>query len=39
MSSYKMEELLEMCNKLAIDIQDSNKKRKKDIYELIILNF
>ena len=39
MSSYKMEELLEMCNNLAIDIQDSNKKRKKDIYELIILNF
>lgn len=40
MSSYKSEELIEICNKLAIYIQpESKKKTKKELYEIIILNF
>jgi len=49
MSSYKMEELLELCKKLNINInidgnkdtepQCKKKKTKKDIYELLILNY
>jgi hypothetical protein len=48
MASYKVEELLELCNKLNIDLsQDKDKdkdkkekkKTKKDIYELVVLNF
>ena len=37
---YKMEDLLKICEKLGLDINDSNKKKyKKDLYELIIQNF
>ena len=44
MTSYKVEELVELCGKLNIDLlQDNNKdkkkKTKKDIYELIVMNF
>jgi hypothetical protein len=41
MTSYKLNELIEIANKLGINItSDKNKKRtKKDIYETIILNF
>lgn len=41
-ASYKTEELLEMCTKLSIDLSVSNlnkKRTKKDLYELIIINF
>jgi len=41
-SSYKLEELHEICEKLGIDYKnDPNKKKKtkKEIYELIIQNF
>lgn len=39
-SSYKIEELLELCNKLNITVNSSKKKMtKKDIYELLILNY
>ena len=35
-----MEDLLKICEKLGLDINDSNKKKyKKDLYELIIQNF
>jgi hypothetical protein len=36
-SSYKLEELLEFCKKLDINL-DKKKKTKKDIYELLIQN-
>jgi hypothetical protein len=51
MTSYKVEELLELCNKLNIDLLQDNKEKgekgekgqkkrtKKDIYELIVMNF
>ena len=42
MSAYKLEELIDMCNKLAIKIvnnEDEKKKTKKDIYELLVLNY
>ena len=46
-SYYKVEELLEICAKLDINIHENNdndnnnkkKKTKKDIYELIVQNF
>jgi hypothetical protein len=40
-SYYKVDELLEICKKLEISIStnDKKKKTKKEIYELIILNF
>jgi hypothetical protein len=38
--AYKLDELLDMCNKLAIPL-DSNKKKqtKKEVYELLVLNY
>jgi hypothetical protein len=46
MSSYKLEELIDLCKKLNINIEknndnDSSKKKitKKDIYELLVLNY
>ena len=48
MTSYKVEELLELCNKLNIDLLQDNKEKgekgekkrtKKDIYELVVMNF
>lgn len=37
---YKMEDLLLICEKLGIEMNESNKKKyKKDLYELIIQNF
>lgn len=48
MTSYKLEELYEICEKLGIDYNNNNnndinqskkKKSKKEIYELIIHNF
>ena len=42
LSSYKVEDLIHICNKLAIDIcnKDTKKiKQKKDLYELIIQYF
>ena len=42
LTSYKVEELIDICNKLAIDIcnKDTGKrKQKKDLYELIIQYF
>ena len=41
MSSYKLEELIELCKKLDIQIVNDGprKKTKKDIYELLITNF
>lgn len=49
MTSYKLDELLELCKKLDINIDTKNdtnndalvkkKKTKKDIYELLVLNF
>ena len=43
MTSYKVEELLELCQKLDISIiknYNNNKKiSKKDIYELLVQNF
>lgn len=40
-SSYKVEDLHEMCKKLNIDISKSSnkKKTKKELYELIVMNF
>lgn len=39
-ASYKVEELLEMCKKLDINVTNDNKKKsKKDIYELLVQNF
>jgi hypothetical protein len=39
-TSYKMEDLFNMCEKLGIEVHNSNKKRtKKDLYELIVINF
>ena len=48
MTSYKSDELLELCKKLDIDVSnmkgnkpngDSKKMTKKDIYELLVQNF
>jgi len=43
MTSYKSDELLELCNKLDIDVSnikgDNKKPTKKDIYELLVQNF
>jgi hypothetical protein len=46
MGSYKLEELLDLCKKLDINIDDYNNKKegkkkitKKDIYELLVLNY
>lgn len=46
MSSYKLEELMELCKKLNINIEKKNndnsskqKITKKDIYELLVLNY
>ena len=41
MSSYKVEELLELCKKLEIniDIKENKKMAKKDIYELLVQQF
>jgi hypothetical protein len=40
MGSYKLEELQDLCNKLNINITETKKKKtKKDIYELLILNY
>jgi len=41
MTSYKLEELHEICEKLGIDYNNQSKKKKtkKEIYELIIQNF
>ena len=36
MSSYKSEELTELCKKLDLDF--SEKKTKKEMYELLIMN-
>jgi hypothetical protein len=41
MTSYKVEELLELCKKLEIntDIKEKKKMTKKDIYELLVQQF
>jgi hypothetical protein len=50
MGSYKLEELIDLCKKLDINIdqkvnENKNKKEgkqkmtKKDIYELLVLNY
>jgi hypothetical protein len=46
MGSYKLDELIELCNKLNLNIEEyKNKKEtkkkltKKDIYELLVLNY
>jgi hypothetical protein len=41
MSSYKVDELLELCKKLEIniDIKEKKKMTKKDIYELLVQQF
>ena len=41
MASYKLEELIELCNKLGVDLETSDKKKylKKDIYELLVQKF
>lgn len=41
MTSYKVEELLELCKKLEIntDIKEKKKMSKKDIYELLVQQF
>jgi len=42
MGSYKLEELIDLCKKLNINIEtsvDKKKKTKKDIYELLVLNY
>jgi len=41
MSSYKVEELLELCKKLEInaDIKEKKRMTKKDIYELLVQQF
>jgi hypothetical protein len=42
-ASYKVEELLELCKKLDINVikndNDKKKQSKKDIYELLVQNF
>jgi len=40
MSSYKTDELLELCKRLGLDekVDNLNKKTKKDLYELLICN-
>jgi hypothetical protein len=46
-SSYKLEELIDLCKKLNIDIEEYKNKKilakqkvtKKDIYELLVLNY
>lgn len=40
-TSYKLEELIEIANKFGLDIKNENnkKKTKKEIYEQLILNF
>jgi len=40
--SYKLDELIDLCNKLKINIEpteDKKKRNKKDIYELLVLNY
>jgi hypothetical protein len=42
MGSYKLDELTDLCQKLNINIEpsvDKKKKTKKDIYELLVLNY
>jgi hypothetical protein len=43
MASYKVDELIDLCNKLGIKdaIEEPNKKKrsKKELYELIVMNF
>lgn len=43
MGSYKLDELIELCRKLDISIPEKNsegkKMGKKDIYELLVMNF
>jgi hypothetical protein len=43
MGSYKLDELIELCRKLDITIPEKNsegkKMGKKDIYELLVMNF
>ena len=42
MGSYKLDELIDMCNKLAIKIvngENGKKRSKKDIYEFLVLNY
>jgi len=44
MSAYKLEELSDLCKKLALDVLPNGgtdafkNKTKKDLYELIIMN-
>lgn len=39
-SSYKLDELLDICKRLNIDINNNGKRKtKKEIYECILLNF
>ena len=43
-TSYKHEELIDLCGKLGIEINSTSnsstkKKTKKDLYEMIILHF
>jgi hypothetical protein len=43
MASYKLDELMDLCNKLNIEIKsiknDNKKITKKDIYELLVMNY
>ena len=42
MGSYKLDELIDLCKKLDINMEtneDKKKKTKKDIYELLVLNY
>jgi len=40
MSFYKLDELMEISKKLGIEFDKNDKKKtKKEIYELIIMNF
>jgi hypothetical protein len=39
-SSYKLDELIELCKKLGIEIVTTSKKKtKKEIYEMIVSHF
>lgn len=38
-NSYKMDELHDLCKKLDINLINNKKLTKKDIYELLIINF
>ena len=38
-SSYKLSDLIEICNKLNIDISSFDKPNKKDLYSLITKNY